>query len=177
MKKALILSIIFLFSCNPNKEKTKELKHKIIKSNLYDLYYLELLEKNKNFNPINIDSLKTKNIKETLLNQVIVYSSIDSVSLKNMKEKVRLDNSVIEIQVTDSIKRKIRSKERKLEIMDSFSKPIWISNSQKLILFETAHRYGRSDGAVFFSESSKGLWRLDSTVVLNNYRGGGKFFK
>lgn len=170
IKNILFIFIALVFACNPSREKSKKLEQEV---NLYDLYYIQLLEQNKNFNPININSLKTIKIKEELFNRAIANLVLDSTILKHIKHNFNKDKSNFAIQITDSIKKKIESTNRNLEVMNFFSKPINISNTKKIILTETHHRLGRSDGAVFFSKTSKDFWVLDSTVVLNNYRGGG----
>ncbi|NJB37018.1 hypothetical protein [Croceivirga sp. JEA036] len=171
MKNVPFIITIFILSCNLNSEKTKEIQLQIVESNLYDLYYLKLLEKNLDFKTKNIDSLRTQEIKEEFLEEVIDYLALDSIYHNKIKSNIKLDNSVVKITISDSIKRKI--KDRNVEVMDFFSKPIQISNFRKGILFETHHQLGRSNGIVLFTENKKGLWEVDSTVVLNNYRGGG----
>ena len=175
MKKILLVALIFC-SCNSNKEKPNH-KVQINEPNFYDLYYLDLLERNKNFKPINIDSLRIFKANEEHLNKATKYLIIDSSSLLNLKNQFKISIPTIEILVTDSVKKKLNNSNRKLEVMDYFSKPLSVSNDKKIMLFETHHRVGVSDGAVFFSKNEENIWKLDSTVVLNNYRGGSRILK
>jgi hypothetical protein len=173
MKKILFFLLVSVWSCKYGDGKIKESQIAAIEPNLYDIFYLELLSQNRNYRPINIDSLEVVNVKDELFE----YLSLDSVSRQDLKDKSKMDIPLFKIQVSDSIKKKVNHSSRKLEVIDFFSKPLRLSNTKTIIFFETHHKLGYSDGVVFYSKELKSNWRVDSLKVLNNYRGGSRLYK
>ncbi|TVZ16485.1 hypothetical protein [Maribacter sp. MAR_2009_72] len=169
MKKNIPIIFLLFVCCNSESFKKQSGS---LKTNFYDLYYLEIANRKSNFYHSNIDSLVLIKNTDKMFSKMIHLGLIDSASVLKIKESKSIkENAQYNIEVTDTVKLLIKKLAGNFEVFDYLSKPIEISGNKRLLFFENQHKLGYSNGVVFFTKEKEG-WRLDSIKVLDNYRGG-----
>lgn len=167
----IIILIVFFCSCKQNKEFSKsEIKAK--EANFYDLYALHKLKDTNYLNRHrvkNYDSLILIKDIDVLFDKMSGLNLLDSLQLHKIKKNY--GNSTLEF--SEKIRKRLEKSKGKNQIIESFSQLYFLDENHVFLFNNTSGFMSGAFSVIFFSKSDtiQNSWQLDSTKILQNYRG------
>jgi hypothetical protein len=165
----IVIFIIFTFNgCNTKRKKEDKPPVKNNLTRLYDLYYIDILNKGKSPIVKNFDSLnEIKRIKNHFI-WLKESTGIDSLEIKeiNMEQKKIAISDTIKAILRDNIANDLN----KYGVTHSFSKPYSFSKDRRRLIFWESdfQKISHTIGVTFYSREVNNLFSLDSSLTLYN---------